>query len=77
MKKQAIREITRKVVKQFPEMDGIKPAVKRQKAPTNGMDQFLLTFTGAAALPGGKKMKRIVRVVADEEGHVIRISTSR
>jgi hypothetical protein len=77
MKKQAVTKITSKVVKQFPEMDGVRPAVKRQQAPSNGVDQFLLTYTGAAELPGGKTMKRIVRVVADEDGRVIRISTSR
>lgn len=77
MKKQAISKITSQVVEQFPEMDGVKPAVKRQQSPSNGADQFLLTYSGAASLPGGKKLKRIVRVVADELGHVIRISTSR
>lgn len=77
MKQQVVTKITRKVVKQFPEMDGVEPAIKRQSSPSNGVDQFLLTFSGRAELPGGKSMKRIVRVVADLEGHVIRISTSR
>jgi hypothetical protein len=77
MKQQAVSAIARKVVDQFPEMDGVKPSVRRQGVPGNGASQFLLTFKGVSELPGGKSMKRIVRVVADEDGHVIRISTSR
>lgn len=77
MKQKMVSEITRKVVKQFPELDGVEPAVRRQGVPGNGASQFLLTYKGIAELPGGKTMKRIVRVVADESGRVIRISTSR
>lgn len=71
MRKEAVERVTKTVVRQFPEMDGIRPAVKSER------DQYLVTFKGAAELPDGKTMKRIVRVVADEEGDVIRMSTSR
>lgn len=77
MKSKAVSQITHQVVDQFPELNGVKPAVRRQDTPGNGASQFLLTYKGVAELPGGKQMKRIVRVVADEDGHVIRISTSR
>lgn len=77
MKPKAVSQITRKVVEQFPEMEGTEPAVRRQGAPGNGTAQYLLTYKGVAELPGGRSMKRIVRVVADEDGRVIRISTSR
>ncbi len=77
MKQQMVTEITRRVVEQFPELDGVRPAIRRQGVPGNGVSQFLLTYKGEAELPGGKTLKRIVRVVADESGRVIRISTSR
>lgn len=77
MKPKTVTQITRKVAEQFPEMEGVKPAVRRQAVPGNGTSQFLLTYKGVSELPGGKTMPRIVRVVADEEGRVIRISTSR
>ncbi len=77
MNRQAVNKITRKIVGQFPEMDGVKPAIRRQEAPGNGRSLFLLTYKGQAELPGGKSLQRIVRVVADDEGRVIRISTSR
>ena len=72
MKKEAVEKITQTVVRQFPEMDGVRPAVKSQGGP-----RYLVTFKGAVELPDGKTMKRIVRVVADEKGDVIRMSTSR
>ena len=72
MKKEAVKKITRTVVRQFPEMDGVRPAVKSEEGP-----RYLVTFKGAVKLPDGKTMVRIVRVVADEKGDVIRMSTSR
>ena len=71
MESAAIAKVTKTVVRQFPEMQGIEPTVRDQ------MDQCTLTYSGAAELPGGKTLKRIVRVVADSEGEVIRMSTSR
>jgi hypothetical protein len=74
VKKEAVEKITRTVVRQFPEMDGVRPAVKSDEG---GDDRYLMTYKGALNLPDGNTMKRIVRVVASEKGDVIRMSTSR
>ena len=74
MKTEAVQKVSHKVVRQFPEMEGIKPAVKSEKGSD---DRFLMTYKGAFDLPDGNTMKRIVHVVASEEGDVIRMSTSR
>ena len=74
MKKEAVEKITRTVVRQFPEMDGVRPSVKSDES---GNDRYLMTYKGAFDLPDGNTMKRIVRVVASEKGDVIRMSTSR
>jgi len=76
MKRETVTRITRQVVRTFPEMDGVTPTVRAQEA-SRGAEVFLLTFKGRAALPGGKSLSRIVRVVADDAGRIIRISTSR
>jgi hypothetical protein len=70
-----IQKVSRQVVRTFPEMDGITPTVRSQPGGDGG--QFLLTYKGKAPLPGGKTLTRIVRVVADERGRILRISTSR
>jgi hypothetical protein len=72
----ALSKINKQVGRQFPELDGVEPKVQVQHTPDENR-QFLLTYHGSAELPGGKRLKRIVRVVADVAGHVIRISTSR
>ncbi len=74
MKKEAVEKITRTVVRQFPEMDGVRPVVKTDEGDD---DRYLMTYSGALDLPDGNTMKRIVRVVASEKGDVIRMSTSR
>lgn len=68
--------IARQVARSFPEMNGVKPSVRRQ-AEKRGQSQFLLVFKGRANLPGGRSLTRIVRVVADESGNIVRMSTSR
>jgi hypothetical protein len=70
------QRIARHVSRSFPEMDGVRPSV-RQQGDKNGNGQYLLIFKGKSTLPGGETMNRIVRVVADESGKIIRMSTSR
>ncbi len=76
MNAKALGKINKRVGKQFPELEGVRPSVQEQRTPDDDR-RFLLTYSGTAELPGGRRLKRIVRVVADAAGHVIRISTSR
>lgn len=79
-----IETIAKQVYRQFPEMKDAKPLVqnptdgKQAKLPGAAAGQhFLLTFKGQALGPGGRPIARIVRVVADGRGQVIKISTSK
>jgi len=72
----AISEINKKVTRQFPELSGARPTVSRQAVP-NGSFHYLLIYRGTVNLPGGRSMKRIVRVTTDDRGRILRISTSR
>ncbi len=58
-------------------MAGVRPTVKQQKNKNGDLAQILLTYKGKAELPGGKTIKRIVRVVANERGQIKKISTSK
>ncbi len=75
MQNGSIAKVTRQVLRTFPEMEGVEPTVRAQ--PASDLPQFILTYKGKASLPGGKTLTRIVRVVADDRGQVLRISTSR
>jgi len=75
-----IDAIARQVYRQFPEIKEARPLVQNQAgAKTPGADgsRFVLTFKGKGQSPGGQSILRIVRVVADERGKVLKISTSR
>jgi hypothetical protein len=75
-----IDSIAKQVYRQFPEVKDARPSVQNQvMAKTAGAvnGQFLLTFKGQGHGPGGKTIPRIVRVVADARGKVLKISTSR
>jgi hypothetical protein len=77
MDRDVVARISRQIAKTFPEVAGVNPTIRRQQAPGNDGEQYLLTFKGKAALPGGRTLSRIVRVVADASGRILRISTSR
>ena len=66
----ALEKIHQRVCREYPEMQGVRPTA----AESGG--RYTLTYKGAVETPAGK-MARIVRVSADENGRVLRISTSK
>ena len=75
--------IAQTVYRRYPELGGVAPQVRNQvvgassanaKSPAGG--QYLLTFSGKAVTASGKSMQRVVRVTADANGRVLKISTS-
>jgi hypothetical protein len=78
-----VQSISNRVYKKFPEIAGKKPQVRKQR--TNGSlaksakpsANYLLTFRGIGKGPGGRKIPRLVRVVANTRGKILKISTSR
>ncbi len=75
-----IDAIATQIYRQFPEVKDARPAVQNQagaKAVGAAGDRFLLTFKAQALGPGGKSIARIVRVVADDGGKILKVSTSR
>ena len=72
-----LKSISQEVYKKFPELNGVSPEVQNRNAPNaKSMPQhYLLIFKGAQSAP--KSIVRVVRVTADTEGKVIKISTSK
>jgi hypothetical protein len=72
-----ILRISTQVYRQFPEMIGVRPKTRRQQPPgSQGSSPiFLLTYNTKVDL-GGRSMARSVRVTADSNGKIIKISTS-
>ncbi len=76
-----IDSISRQIYRQFPEIRDARPMVQNQAgakaAGFGGSDQYVLTFRSRGQGPGGRTIHRIVRVVADDRGKVLKVSTSR
>ena len=60
------------VYRQFPELKGASLQVKALPA-----DKFQLIFHGKAKTEDGKTLLRTVRVVSDENGKILKLTTSR
>lgn len=81
-----LKKVSDQVYKRFPEVSGVKPSIRKQtgsqKSKQTGnsgtnISNFLLTFRGKVDLGNGKKMDRWVRVVVDNRGKIIKMTTSR
>jgi hypothetical protein len=72
--------ICRQIYKRFPEVSGSRPKVQAQKSSSSSADastQYLLIFQGSRSTADGKSINRIVRVVASEQGRILKVTTSR
>ena len=76
-----IDSISRQIYRQFPEIKDARPVIQDQPgakaAGLGNASRYLLTFKGRGQGPGGQTIMRIVRVVADDRGKVLKVSTSR
>ncbi len=79
MNQKTINKISKTVYKQFPEFRGNSPRVKQQPQPKSmrEISNFVLTYRAVTVDEMGRKFPRQVRVVADQKGKIVRMSTSR
>ena len=67
----AINKVCQSVYTRVPALQGVKPKVSPQGS------RFLLIFSKTNKLPTGKTLEQTIRVIADEEGNIIKMSSSR
>jgi len=75
-----IKTISQDVYRRFPEFAGIQPKVRVQttQSKASGSPQtFLLTYNNRVSLPDHNTLPRWVRVVANEQGRILKVTTSR
>jgi hypothetical protein len=79
MDSKTISGIKQQIFRQFPEVSGDEPSVKAQAgAKTPGsLPTYLITFKGRVSQPSGAIFNRTVRVVANEAGQILKVTTSR
>lgn len=79
MNDKQLKSISSKVSRQFPEVAGTQPKVRRQSGQKSksSTSTYLITYRGKSKAADGKSITRIVRVTANDSGKIIKISTSR
>lgn len=66
--------INQQVYRKFPDVKGVPPRIQQSSVSKSG---FLLIYRTRAMTPTQMSFDRIVRVLVDESGKIIKMSTSR
>ena len=72
MNASSIQKVSDKVSVKYPKLSGKRPKVTEQSP-----GRYLLIYAISDELPGGKAIQQQVRVVADEDGNISKMSVSR
>ncbi len=75
-----IRAINQEVYRRFPEVEGKQPKVRQQNSLRKQADAkattYLLIYQGQVTTSTNRSMTRLVRVVANDQGKILKITTS-
>ena len=80
MDKEIVTSINKKVYRRFPELNGKAPKIRSQNSRAKNarsLPTYLFVYSGTVRISGNKTMPRLVRVVVNEKGKILKISTSR
>jgi hypothetical protein len=72
MNRQALTNLCNQIYSRYPEVTGSHPKVQDRPG-----DQVLLIFHGKTKTADGRSMSRTVRVIADQAGKIIKVTTSK
>lgn len=72
MDKSILEQVCKAVYSQFPAVKDQRPKVSKQ-----GPDKYLLLFSSSGNTPDGLVIQQKIRVVATEQGQIIKTSMSR
>jgi hypothetical protein len=79
-----LKAVVTQIHRRFPEFAGVQPKVRKQDAPQPksllAPQTYLLTFHSLARAEtstGSKSIPRWVRVVINEQGKILKVTTSR
>jgi len=72
MDKKSLDKVCKSIYRRFPPLKN-----KRPKVSGHGAGRYLLVFSGSGKTPDGKSIQQTIRVVATEDGRIIKTSMSR
>lgn len=68
----AVEKVCQQVSQKFPALRGIRPRISSYEG-----NKFLLVFQTSSRTVSGHELTQLIRVVADESGKIIKLSTSK
>jgi hypothetical protein len=77
MDSKTINSVCSQIYRQFPEVNGVQPKVQPQSNSSQAGSTYLLIFKGTAKTADGKNLPRIVRATVNDQGKIIKVTTSR
>jgi len=77
MDSKIVNSVCSQIYRQFPEVNGSRPKVQSQSTSSQAGSTYLLIFKGTATTADGKTLPRIVRATVNEQGKIIKVTTSR
>ena len=80
MQPASIQTVCQQVYARFPNLRGIRPKVERQQPAGNtdpSASRYLLIFKTQSVTANGKTMFFAVRVVADAQGSILKLTTPK
>lgn len=73
-----LQSISSQVYRRFPEVKGSQPKVQSQNSGSSrDASTYLIIYRGRATTADGRSIQRTVRVVANGEGKILKMTTSR
>lgn len=80
MNREQLQMINKEIYRRFPEVKDNPPKVERQDiAKTRSISKpitYLLIYKGKVLTAGQKTLPRLVRVVVNEDGKILKVTTS-
>ena len=80
MNRDLIKAINQEVYRRFPEVEGKQPKVRQQNSSGERSEAkattYLLIYQGHVTTSTNRIMTRLVRVVANDQGKILKITTS-
>jgi len=80
MDKEIVTSINKEVYRRFPELNGKAPKIRSQNTRSKNarsLPTYLFVYSGTVRISENKTMPRLVRVIVNEKGKILKISTSR
>jgi len=77
MDSKLISSVCNQIYQQFPEVNGSQPRVQNQSTDKQGNSNYVFIFRGKGTTADGKSIPRVVRATVNENGKILKVTTSR